>query len=69
MDTALHLHNLGYDIPDMVMNLVLRQDQIIYNKRKVDEAIKLYNSVIDKIDATVVSKMLTICVRSTRDKK
>lgn len=58
MDTALHLHNLGYEIPDMVMNLVLRQDQIIYNRRMIDEAVNMYNSVLDKLDKPQVSELL-----------
>lgn len=55
MDTAFYLHILNCDLPDSFVNLIERRDQILYNVQKIDETVKMYNDIIDKMDAPVVS--------------
>lgn len=57
MDTALHLHLLGYDLPEIIMNLVESREQILYNTYRVNELVKMYNEIIDNIDPPVVSTL------------
>lgn len=55
MDTALHLHLLGYNLPEIIMNLVESREQILYNAHRVHELVTMYNEIIDSMDPPVVS--------------
>lgn len=54
-DTALQLHYLDYNLPENIMTLILRQNQITNNVIQIDELVKMYNEIINKMDDPVVS--------------
>lgn len=55
MDTAIHLHLLNYDLPEVIMTLIARREQILHNIEKIDKLVKTYNDIMGKMDAPVVS--------------
>lgn len=60
IDTALHLHLLGYDLPIIIMNLIEKQQRIILNIRILDSLLEVYNEIVDRMDAPIVSIQLFI---------
>lgn len=55
MDTAIHLYLLNYDLPEIVMTLIARSEQIFYNIKKIDELVKTHNDIMGEMDAQMVS--------------
>jgi len=55
IDTALHLHLLGHDLPIIIMNLIEKQQRIILNINILNSLLAVYNEVVGKMDAPIVS--------------
>lgn len=61
MDTAIYLHLLNYDLPEIIMTLIERREQILHNIKKIDEQVTMYNDlmdIMDKMDAPMVSHLI-----------
>lgn len=54
MDTAIHLHLLNYELPEVIMALITKREQILYNVKKINELVKTYNDIMGKMDAPKV---------------
>jgi len=55
IDTALHLHLLGHDLPIIIMNLIEKQHQLILNIKTLDSLLEVFNEIVGRMDAPIVS--------------
>lgn len=55
IDTALHLHLLGHDLPIIIMNLIEKQHQLILNIKILDSLLEVFNEIVGRMDAPIVS--------------
>lgn len=52
------MHLLNYDLPEIIMTLIARCEQILYNTKKTDELVKTNYDIMDKMDAPVVNNLI-----------
>eukprot|EP00102_Acyrthosiphon_pisum_P010472 XP_008178796.1 PREDICTED: uncharacterized protein LOC100572790 isoform X2 [Acyrthosiphon pisum] len=57
IDTALHLHLLHHDLPIIIMNLIVKQQQIILNIKMLDSLLEVYNEIVGRMDAPIALAM------------
>ncbi|XP_025202205.1 uncharacterized protein LOC112599500 [Melanaphis sacchari] len=57
IDTALHLHLLGHDLPIIIMNLIEKQQRIILNIKMLDSLLEVYNEIVGRMDAPIALAM------------
>ncbi|VVC24142.1 Dynein heavy chain, domain-1 [Cinara cedri] len=56
MDTALKL-NLDYDLPEVIINLIKKRDEIFDNIENMNKLVNMYNKILDKMDASITLAM------------
>ncbi|CAH1731507.1 unnamed protein product [Aphis gossypii] len=57
IDTALHLHLLGHDLPIIIMNLIEKQHQLILNIKTLDSLLEVFNEIVGRMDAPIALAM------------
>lgn len=57
MDTARQLNILNYDLPDVIMNLIEKREEIFNNIENMNKLVKMYNKILNEMDASIVCKI------------